>query len=85
MDHLVGLLFVGFWVALCAAVVVRLVLALRRRRRGSSLQDSVLRPVVSTGTLSVWPVRDPRQRHPELRPEDLPEQESEPRSGQARE
>lgn len=60
MDHVVGWLFLGFWVVLGVAIVVRLVLALRRRRRGSSLRDSVLRPVLAAGTAGVLPTLDTR-------------------------
>ncbi|MCH8564592.1 hypothetical protein LTH96_02400 [Nesterenkonia sp. LB17] len=70
MDHVVGWLFLAFWVVLGGAVVVRLVLALRQRRRGSSLQESVLRPVLRTGTAGVWPTLDARAGE---HPEDVPE------------
>ncbi|GAA1137413.1 hypothetical protein [Nesterenkonia lutea] len=51
MDHFIGVLFIGFWVVFCAAIVIRLVLALRRRRPGDSLRDSVLRPVLGAAAL----------------------------------
>lgn len=60
VGQVTGWLFTGFWVVFAAAVVVRLVLAFRRRRRGSSLRDSVLRPMLGAGTVAVLPIQDPR-------------------------
>ncbi len=60
MDSVMTVLVLGFGLVFFVAVAVRLVLALRRRRPGSSLHDSVLRPLLGAGTAGVWPTLDPR-------------------------
>ncbi len=53
METLTTMLVLGFGLVLFAGVTVRLVLALRRRRPGSSLRDSVLRPLLGASAVSV--------------------------------
>ncbi|MGJ9424863.1 hypothetical protein ACHABX_03345 [Nesterenkonia halotolerans] len=60
METLTTVLVLGFGLVLFAGVTVRLVLALRRRRPGSSLRDSVLRPLLGASAVSVLPTLDTR-------------------------
>lgn len=60
METLTTVLLLGFGLVFFVAVTVRLVLALRRRRPGSSLRDSVLRPLLGASTISVLPSLDTR-------------------------
>ncbi len=60
MDTVMTVLVLGFGLVFFVAVSVRLVLALRRRRPGSSLRDSVLRPVLGASAISALPSLDTR-------------------------